>query len=180
MYAEEAFHAAILLYYAVVNHYVFYGINNAHRLLGRPLDDALVNRMLSGSPTYYTGWNLAIQELYFILRMVEHLLKFLSIASSERLRRWTRMILSVFVAPGSCAVVFMFWSVYAVSPGLVYGDFLDDINPVWVNHAIHTNVALIALLELYLRAQSDDIWNGGFVRGALTFAAFLIFYTITS
>lgn len=179
----KVFHVSVFLYYQLVNYNIALGIIHAHERLGRPKDDQLVNRMIDGAPTYFTGWNLTMQQMYFAICCFEHVMelfpKFLSSKIQDDFKRFRKMMLSVFLLPCSCAVVCIFWSFYAISPDLMFGDLLDTINPGWVNHAIHTFVAPLTVVELFARASTDGgIWNKGFARGATYVGSFFFVYLV--
>ncbi|XP_071443836.1 androgen-dependent TFPI-regulating protein-like [Hetaerina americana] len=180
---QRVFHVGTLLYYIAVNAYIVAGMEHAYEKLGRPKDDPMVTRMLAGSATYFTVWNLLVQQVYFSLCCLEYLLelfpKALSPTAQEQMRTTRRIMLPTLLFPCSCEVVFNFWALYWVSPRLVFGDFLDVINPMWINHAIHTNILPIAVLEMLLRARSEGVWDGGFLRDANKLNSFFTVYLVT-
>ncbi|XP_005993638.1 androgen-dependent TFPI-regulating protein isoform X3 [Latimeria chalumnae] len=47
-------------------------------------------------------------------------------------------------------VVFTFWSLYIYDRDLVYPKMLDEIIPLWLNHAMHTFILPLLLLETYI------------------------------
>ncbi|XP_046405410.1 androgen-dependent TFPI-regulating protein-like [Ischnura elegans] len=174
---QRAFHLGMVVYYAAVNIRIVMDMEHAYEKLGRPKGDPEVKRMLDGSATYFTMWNLVMQELYFTLCCTEYLFEYFPKALSpnmqEQLRSFRKMYLPVFLFPSSCEVVYTYWSRYAYSPPQVFGDILDAINPMWINHAIHSNIVPIAILELLLRARTEGVWDGGQLND--TFKLFTLF-----
>ncbi|KAK6479484.1 androgen-induced gene 1 protein-like [Huso huso] len=59
-------------------------------------------------------------------------------------------ILAVLALPVGSFVVLSFWLLYAYDRELVYPRFLDDIIPQWLNHAMHTVILPLLLVELYI------------------------------
>ncbi|XP_066994687.2 androgen-dependent TFPI-regulating protein isoform X3 [Anabrus simplex] len=59
--------------------------------------------------------------------------------------------------------VFMFWVLFLVDRKLVFPPEIDNVIPAWVNHAIHTNIIITAVMELattfhrYPRARNRAI-----------------------
>ncbi|XP_041114379.1 androgen-dependent TFPI-regulating protein-like, partial [Polyodon spathula] len=49
-----------------------------------------------------------------------------------------------------CGPVLSFWLLYAHDRELVYPKPLDDIIPQWLNHAMHTGILPLLLVELYI------------------------------
>ncbi|XP_063281735.1 androgen-induced gene 1 protein-like [Pelobates fuscus] len=59
------------------------------------------------------------------------------------------MIFSVLAFPVGVFVVTSFWSIYAYDRELVYPEVLDSFIPQWLNHAMHTYVLPLLLIELF-------------------------------
>ncbi|XP_072880746.1 androgen-dependent TFPI-regulating protein-like isoform X1 [Hemitrygon akajei] len=57
---------------------------------------------------------------------------------------------SVLVFPVSTFVVTAFWLLFTFDRALVYPEDLDKFIPLWVNHAVHTIVLPLVLLELFI------------------------------
>uniref|UniRef100_A0A8C5WEB9 Androgen-dependent TFPI-regulating protein n=1 Tax=Leptobrachium leishanense TaxID=445787 RepID=A0A8C5WEB9_9ANUR len=57
-------------------------------------------------------------------------------------------VFSVLAFPVGVFVVTSFWSIYSYDRELVYPEVLDKIIPQWLNHAMHTYVLPLLLIEL--------------------------------
>ncbi|XP_072139247.1 androgen-dependent TFPI-regulating protein-like [Mobula birostris] len=60
------------------------------------------------------------------------------------------LFFSVLVFPVSTFVVTAFWLLFTFDRALVYPEDLDKFIPLWVNHAVHTIVLPLVLLELFI------------------------------
>uniref|UniRef100_A0A8C0JCD5 Androgen dependent TFPI regulating protein n=1 Tax=Chelonoidis abingdonii TaxID=106734 RepID=A0A8C0JCD5_CHEAB len=59
------------------------------------------------------------------------------------------LLFSVLAFPVSTFVFMSFWVLYTYNRELVYPKSLDGIIPMWLNHAMHTVVLPLALLEIF-------------------------------
>ncbi|XP_015268460.1 PREDICTED: androgen-induced gene 1 protein-like [Gekko japonicus] len=59
-------------------------------------------------------------------------------------------IFSVFVFPVGLFVAVVFWGLYAYDRELVYPRELDDVNPTWLNHSMHTTILPLLFIELVI------------------------------
>ncbi|XP_019403749.1 PREDICTED: androgen-induced gene 1 protein-like [Crocodylus porosus] len=57
-------------------------------------------------------------------------------------------IFSVLVFPIGLFVAITFWTLYAYDRELVYPKELDEVNPSWLNHTMHTTILPLLLIEL--------------------------------
>ncbi|CAI9581557.1 unnamed protein product, partial [Staurois parvus] len=58
------------------------------------------------------------------------------------------LLFSVLAFPASTFVFLSFWALYTYDRQLVYPEGLDKVIPLWLNHAVHTAVFPIAVLEI--------------------------------
>ena len=65
-----------------------------------------------------------------------------------------------------------FWSLYAIDRKLVFPLILDEIMPVWLNHALHTLPFVSLTIELFVTKHSYTT----FFKGAIYNFAFMIAY----
>ncbi|XP_032074504.1 androgen-induced gene 1 protein-like [Thamnophis elegans] len=59
-------------------------------------------------------------------------------------------IFSAYVFPVGLFVPVAFWGLYAIDRELVYPKELDDINPNWLNHSMHTTILPLLFIELVI------------------------------
>ena len=57
-------------------------------------------------------------------------------------------VFATFVLPLALNVSILFWSLYAMDRRSVFPDELDSFFPSWLNHVLHTNIAIFAIVEL--------------------------------
>ncbi|XP_066994686.2 androgen-dependent TFPI-regulating protein isoform X2 [Anabrus simplex] len=80
-----------------------------------------------------------------------------------RIKKTKHFTFRTFVFPVSHTAVFMFWVLFLVDRKLVFPPEIDNVIPAWVNHAIHTNIIITAVMELattfhrYPRARNRAI-----------------------
>ncbi|KAM4705320.1 androgen-dependent TFPI-regulating protein isoform 2-T2 [Rhinophrynus dorsalis] len=58
------------------------------------------------------------------------------------------LLFSVLAFPAATFVCLSFWALYSYDRQLVYPEGLDKIIPLWLNHALHTAVFPLALVEM--------------------------------
>ncbi|KAH0619203.1 hypothetical protein JD844_019000 [Phrynosoma platyrhinos] len=69
-------------------------------------------------------------------------------------------------------VAVAFWSLYAYDRELVYPKELDDINPSWLNHSMHTTILPLLFIELFICAHKYP----GRIKGILGLGFFAVTY----
>uniref|UniRef100_A0A8B9NWA6 Androgen-dependent TFPI-regulating protein n=1 Tax=Apteryx owenii TaxID=8824 RepID=A0A8B9NWA6_APTOW len=67
---------------------------------------------------------------------------------SSRLLPVKDFIFSVLVFPVGLFVAVMFWTLYAYNRELIYPEELDEVNPSWLNHTMHTTILPLLFVEL--------------------------------
>ncbi|KAJ8257370.1 hypothetical protein GJAV_G00184880 [Gymnothorax javanicus] len=104
---------------------------------------------------YLTFINLVLQTIFFGLCFLTDAIQILLGPKRIPLRllKIGDAIFSTLVFPLGMFVVFSFWSLYTYDRELVYPKFLDDIIPLWLNHALHTVVLPLLLVELWLQPR---------------------------
>ncbi|XP_026857544.1 androgen dependent TFPI regulating protein 1 isoform X3 [Electrophorus electricus] len=113
-------------------------------------------RTYGGRWKYLTFINLVMQTGFFavcVITDVAHL-----VVPSRSTRGTVLFLVSardglftVLAAPVGTFVCASFWSLYAYDRELVYPKLIDHIIPVWLNHALHTAVMPLLLLQMYLQ-----------------------------
>ncbi|XP_026553072.1 androgen-induced gene 1 protein-like [Pseudonaja textilis] len=70
-------------------------------------------------------------------------------------------IFSAYVFPVGLFVAVAFWGLYAIDRELVYPKELDDINPDWLNHTMHTTILPLLFIELVICSHKyPPRWKG--------------------
>nr|XP_020659995.1 androgen-induced gene 1 protein-like isoform X1 [Pogona vitticeps] len=103
---------------------------------------------------HLTFLNQVLQTLLYILcAIIEGVA--LCIPSKERtvssvLLPIRDFIFSVYVFPVGLFVAVAFWGLFAYDRELVYPKELDDINPSWLNHTMHTTILPLLFIEMVI------------------------------
>ncbi|XP_066994684.1 androgen-dependent TFPI-regulating protein isoform X2 [Anabrus simplex] len=80
-----------------------------------------------------------------------------------RIKKTKHFTFRTFVFPLSSTVAFVFWVLFLVDRKLIFPPEIDNVMPAWVNHAMHTNIVIAAVMELattfhrYPRARNRAI-----------------------
>ncbi|KAM8798028.1 androgen-induced gene 1 protein-like [Eudromia elegans] len=101
---------------------------------------------------YLTFINQILQTLLFgICVIIDFILIFTTAkkrSMSSRLLPVKDFIFSVLVFPVGLFVAVMFWTLYAYNRELIYPEELDEVNPSWLNHTMHTTILPLLFVEL--------------------------------
>ncbi|XP_018541980.1 androgen-dependent TFPI-regulating protein [Lates calcarifer] len=98
---------------------------------------------------YLTFLNLLLQMLFFGVAAVNDLQS--GKKSESALNRCKDLIFSVFAFPVGMFVVLLFWTIFAYDRELVYPASIDTFFPPWMNHAMHTFVLPVLLVEVLVQ-----------------------------
>ncbi|KAL5014095.1 hypothetical protein ScPMuIL_008365 [Solemya velum] len=120
-----------------------------------------------GKFKFLTFIDALLQTTYFGLAFVVDIV---DRKTSFHVRRWRDNFFSILAFPVGTFVVVTFWAIYAVDRELVYPKELDKIIPAWMNHAMHTTVLPLLLLEKYLIYHKYPCRRDGML-GLLFFAS---------
>ncbi|XP_071443603.1 androgen-dependent TFPI-regulating protein-like [Hetaerina americana] len=177
-----AFHAAALAYYAYVDHVLTDGMGRVHLAINLDPDDPEILRWRNGIPYYFTFWNLILHQIYFTCCCIDNVSECIPIHGPIKLQRTARtlrrIMLSSILFPSAMLVVVNFWAMALYDPSMMFVQYLYS-GPAWVNHACHTFVLPIVLLEMYLRATTEEPWGKGTHKTLLILHAFNLAYGIT-
>ncbi|XP_021341170.1 androgen-induced gene 1 protein-like [Mizuhopecten yessoensis] len=137
------YHLPVFLYYLYVVMYDF--VNNNH---GRG--------RYGGRLQFLTVWNEILQTLYFGIATLNDFCGSDVRPSHSKdiqgrksvLQKLRDILLASVVFPAGTFVVCTFWGIYAVDRELISPKSLDGLIPVWINHALHTFVLPLLIVEL--------------------------------
>ncbi|KAL2103914.1 hypothetical protein ACEWY4_000782 [Coilia grayii] len=133
-------------------------------------------RTYGGRWKYLTFINLVMQTVFFGLCVVTDLSHM--VVSNARTGLPSRLLktrdyfFTVLAFPVGTFVFTSFWSLYAYNRELVYPKFLDDIIPIWLNHALHTIILPLLLVQMYLQPHKYP----SRAKGILSLALFVALY----
>ncbi|KAL4646377.1 androgen-dependent TFPI-regulating protein-like isoform X1 [Arapaima gigas] len=112
-------------------------------------------RSYGGRWKYLTFLNLVLHTVFFGLCWLTDLVLHLSSGPPGRLTTLfvnvRDFLFTVLAFPVGAFVCISFWTIYSFDRELVYPKFLDSIIPLWLNHAMHTAIVPLLLIELYLQ-----------------------------
>ncbi|RVE48747.1 hypothetical protein evm_006521 [Chilo suppressalis] len=77
-------------------------------------------------------------------------------------------------------VTIMFWTLYTIDRELVFPEIFDTIVPWWFNHCVHTNIAIILVVETLLTPRRHPT-NKGLelkISTLVTFGYAVVYYSI--
>ncbi|KAM4691143.1 androgen-induced gene 1 protein-like [Rhinophrynus dorsalis] len=138
----------LLLHAGCFGWYVF-GVSQNLEVTGSDLGHGA--HTYGGRWKYLTFINQVLQTVFFGVCVLADLAS-LCVSSNKRLcsvlLQLRDLIFSVLAFPLGMFVVISFWSIYGYDRELVYPEALDKIIPQWLNHAMHTFVLPILLIEL--------------------------------
>ncbi|KAA0706717.1 Androgen-induced gene 1 protein [Triplophysa tibetana] len=114
-------------------------------------------RSYGGRWKYLTFINLVMQTVFFGLCVLLDLIHVLLPVKQTRsgvpviLTTARDFYFTVLCFPVGTFVFASFWTLYTYNRELVYPKFLDEIIPIWLNHALHTVIMPLLLVQMYLQ-----------------------------
>ncbi|XP_072267792.1 androgen-dependent TFPI-regulating protein isoform X2 [Pyxicephalus adspersus] len=105
--------------------------------------------LYGGQWKYLTVLNVVLQTLFYAVSFLTDLLLPIRGIKLVKFVIYCRdLLFSVLAFPASTFVFLSFWALYTYDRQLVYPEGLDKVIPLWLNHAVHTAVFPIAVLEI--------------------------------
>ncbi|KAM4835665.1 androgen-dependent TFPI-regulating protein isoform 2-T3 [Thomomys bottae] len=90
----------------------------------------------------------------------------------ERLKLFQDGVQSKYLTLLNLFVFLVFWSLFLYDRNLIYPKALDNVFPVWLNHAMHTCILPFSLVEVILRPHHYPTKRTGLIllaAGALSY-----------
>lgn len=110
-----------------------------------------MSRVVNPKLQYYGKWQfltfhcLLLQFSAYLLCLVSYFVP------SSRLRKFRDFFITTLAWPTSGVVFTIFWGVWhLLGRELIFPAILEEFHPSWLNHAVHTIIVPINLIELYL------------------------------
>lgn len=101
---------------------------------------------------FFTCWNFLMQFWYFSLCLICDLLQMthseILVATKERTEMLRNYTFRTFAFPMAITVSVMFWGLFSLDRSYVFPPEAELVVPPWCNHAIHTNIAIVMLVEI--------------------------------
>ncbi|XP_004432176.1 PREDICTED: androgen-dependent TFPI-regulating protein [Ceratotherium simum simum] len=105
-----------------------------------------------GQWKFLTLLNLLLQAIFYGVAFLEDMLKRIKGKKDIKfITAFRDLLFTTLAFPISTFVFLSFWILFLYDRELVYPKALDDIFPVWLNHAMHTSILPFSLAEVILR-----------------------------
>ena len=139
---------------------------------------------MGGALKYLTHWNVWLQLLFYVLSLANDLFgsRATEARSSSRLQAARDFLFASLAFPMGVAVAAMFWAIWSVDRELVMPARFDPWIPPHLNHALHTAMLPLLVLELgtvyhvYPKRRSGIATIALFVMSYLAWVFFIAFY----
>ncbi|XP_017131821.1 androgen-induced gene 1 protein [Drosophila elegans] len=115
------------------------------------LDEEELKARWGGKFKYLTFLDVILQAIYHSLALLNDLFGDNRVTGNakSRLRLARDYVFAAFAFPVAHNVCLSFWAIYMWDRELIFPTALDAIFPSWLNHVVHTNVALLAIMDLF-------------------------------
>ncbi|XP_056377150.1 androgen-dependent TFPI-regulating protein isoform X2 [Hyla sarda] len=139
--------AALLLYHCSV--FLWYFFLTYSLLTVSATEQPAGVFLYGGQWKYLTVLNVVLQTFFYAVTfLTDLLLPIRGIKLVKCIIYCRDLLFSVLAFPAATFVFLSFWALYSYDRQLVYPEGLDKIIPQWLNHAVHTAVFPIAVLEM--------------------------------
>ncbi|XP_032592012.1 androgen-induced gene 1 protein [Drosophila grimshawi] len=129
---------------------IYYYLWKVHWPPGLHEEEELKTRW-GGKFKYLTFLNVILQAIYHSVALLNDLFGHngVTLASKSWLRQLRDYLFATLAFPIAHNVCISFWVIYLWDRELIFPAALDAIFPSWLNHVVHTNVALLAIMDLF-------------------------------
>ncbi|XP_069476534.1 androgen-dependent TFPI-regulating protein isoform X2 [Ambystoma mexicanum] len=104
--------------------------------------------MYGGPWKYLTILNVVLQTIFYGVSFVADLLAPISKLGCVKLIQSCKdLLFTVLAFPVAMFVFTSFWGLYTYNRELVYPEGIDEFIPLWLNHAMHTAIFPLTLME---------------------------------
>ncbi|KAM4027200.1 androgen-dependent TFPI-regulating protein isoform 1-T1 [Anomaloglossus baeobatrachus] len=139
--------AAILLYHGSV--FIWYFFLTYSLLTVTATEQPAGVFLYGGQWKYLTVLNVVLQTLFYAVTFLTDLLfPIRGIKLVKCIAYYRDLLFAVLAFPAATFVFLSFWALYSYDRQLVYPEGLDKVIPQWLNHAVHSAVFPIAVLEI--------------------------------
>lgn len=139
-----------LLAAAQFSYGIYYYLLKLHWPKGLQEEEELKTRW-GGKFKYLTFLDVVLQAIYHTVALLNDLFgdNTVTVAPKSLLRQLRDYFFATFAFPIAHNVAISFWVIYLWDRELIFPAALDAIFPSWLNHVVHTNVALLAIMDLF-------------------------------
>ncbi|XP_039713475.1 androgen-dependent TFPI-regulating protein [Pteropus medius] len=159
------YHSLVLSWYIFINYYIFQ--------LGR---DPQKRKIFPNAQRwkYLTFLNLLLQTIFYGVACLEDVLKRIKGKKDIKfITAFRDLLFTTLAFPVSTVVFLLFWIFFLYDREVVYPKYLDDIFPVWLNHAMHTCVLPSSLIEVIFRPYCYPLKKKGLSILTVAFLAYI-------
>ncbi|XP_017473352.1 PREDICTED: androgen-induced gene 1 protein isoform X1 [Rhagoletis zephyria] len=130
---------------------IYYHWFNVHWPQRLPEEEELKTRW-GGKFKYLTFLDMILQALYHFVALLNDLVGSNEVGQTRLMpgvRKLRDYIFATWAFPIAHNFCISFWVIYAYDRELIFPKALDAIFPNWLNHIVHTNVAMLAILDMF-------------------------------
>ncbi|XP_067625932.1 androgen-induced gene 1 protein [Eurosta solidaginis] len=131
-----------------------------------------------GKLKYLTFLNMILQTIYHFVALLNDFLGTNAVGQSSLMpgiRKLRDYIFAAWAFPIANNVCISFWVVYTYDRELIFPKALDAIYPNWLNHISHTNIAMLAILDMFTCFRQYPSRKAG-LTGSITFMALYLIW----
>ncbi|KAM4835663.1 androgen-dependent TFPI-regulating protein isoform 1-T2 [Thomomys bottae] len=158
------YHFLVLNWYIFLNYYIPQHGTDHERL--KLFQDGVQSK-------YLTLLNLLLQAIFFGVACLDDVLKRIQGRKDIKfITAFRDLLFTTLAFPISTFVFLVFWSLFLYDRNLIYPKALDNVFPVWLNHAMHTCILPFSLVEVILRPHHYPTKRTGLIllaAGALSY-----------
>nr|XP_007971875.2 androgen-dependent TFPI-regulating protein isoform X1 [Chlorocebus sabaeus] len=140
------YHFLVLSWYTFLNYYI-----------SQEGKDKVKSKIFANDARwkYLTLLNLLLQTIFYGVTCLDDVLKRIKGRKDIKfLTAFRDLLFATLAFPVSTFVFLAFWILFLYNRDLIYPKVLDTVIPAWLNHAMHTFIFPITLVEVVLRPHS--------------------------
>ncbi|XP_049620759.1 LOW QUALITY PROTEIN: androgen-dependent TFPI-regulating protein [Suncus etruscus] len=140
------YHFLVFSWYVLLNYFI-------SKQEGAPQKSHIFQN--GGQWKYLTFLNLYLQAIFYGVACLEDVLKRMKGKNDMKFITALRdQLFTTLVFPISTFIFLTFWIFFLYDQELVFPKALDDLIPTWLNHAMHTFILPLSLVEIMQRPHS--------------------------
>ncbi|XP_026742108.1 androgen-dependent TFPI-regulating protein-like isoform X2 [Trichoplusia ni] len=135
------------------------------------------------TPCYLTNWNFMFQTIFLTMSLAYDMLEWFDrhdTALGRKLKFCRDVMFSGLVVPLTLFISSMFWTLFWIDRELVFPEVYDQLVPWWFNHCVHTNIAIVVLIETLMvsRRHPTHFKLELFMNGTAGVLYAIVYYSI--
>ncbi|KAL9925276.1 androgen-induced gene 1 protein isoform X2 [Glossina fuscipes] len=174
--SAEPVYKAILGSLCILMHFVaavqfWYAIYFDHVFVVFPVASSF-----GGKFKFLTFLDAIIQAVYFTIALINDFVGTNEVSPKRlpRIRKLKDYMMAAFAFPLALNVGITFWSIYAIDRELILPKALDAVFPSWLNHIMHTNIAVFMILEMFTSFRAYPTRGDGMAGLSIFLLGYLI------